>query len=471
MLLKTKGYIDGKWVAGRRTFPVFNPFDGKQIAKVADLGRQEAKKAVEAAHRAFPLWSAMLASERAKKLIQLADLIEKNAEELSHLLTLEQGKPLTESKDEVLLAVHSLKWLAEEGRRIHGYTHCDPDGTRSGLSIRQPMGVVAAITPWNFPFYVPVKTLAALAAGCTLVLKPAEDTPLSSLALAALAHEAGLPPGVLNIITCKNPKEVGEVLSTHPLVKKIAFTGSTEVGKLLLKAGAATVKKATMELGGNCPLIIFDDADLDQAIEGAFSLKFLNAGQCCNGLNRFLVHASIYDAFIKKCIQKAKKLTCGSGLKQVDLGPLINTAAKEKVDQLIKDAIRKGAEIILHSTQKGLLCSPIILKHASPKMRIWREEIFGPVIALYRFKTEKEAIEKANDTRYGLAAYFYTENQKRAMRVAKALQAGTVGVNTTNVYTITLPFGGWKESGIGREGGIIESLNDYCELKAISFGH
>lgn len=469
-LLKTKAYIDGKWVAGRgKTFPVFNPYDGKQIARVPDLGKEEAKKAINAAYKAFPMWSNMPAMERAKKLVRLSDLIEENADGLASLLTMEQGKPLKEAKGEVLLGVHALKWLAEEGCRIHGYTYCDPDDGRSAISIRQPIGVVAAITPWNFPFYIAIKGLAALAAGCTLVLKPPEDTPLTTLSLVYLATLAEIPAGVFNVVTCKNGKNVGEVLATHPLVRKISFTGSTEVGKLLMKLGSSTMKKATMELGGNCPLIVFDDADLDRAVEGAFSLKFLNAGQCCHGLNRFLVQASVYDAFVKKCAQKAKKMSCGSGFKSVDLGPLINAAAKEKVNHLVKDAVHKGAEVVLQSTGKGLVCSPIILKDVSSKMRLWHEEIFGPVIAIRRFKTEKEAIEMANTTRYGLAAYFYTEDYYRAMRVSRALEAGIVGVNTTNAYSITTPFGGFKESGIGREGGIVESLNDYCELKAISF--
>lgn len=469
-LWKTQSYINGKWVQGRKTFPVLNPFDEKPIAKVADLGKEEAKKAIVAAHKAFPSWSTLPAIERYNKLIRLADLIEKNTDEIATLITMEQGKPLKESKGEVLLGVHAIKWLAEEGCRIHGYTQPDPDETRSSMTLRQPMGVVSAITPWNFPFYIAIKSIAALAAGCTVVLKPAEDTPLTALALAHFADQADIPPGVFNVITCKNPKDVGEVLCTHPLVSKITFTGSTEVGKLLLKWGASTVKKSTMELGGNCPCIVFDDADLDKAAEGACGLKFWNAGQCCNGLNRFLVHASVYDAFIKKCMQKAKKLSCGSGMKNMDLGPLVNRAAKEKVEELVQDAVRKGGELVLSSKEKGLLCSPILIKNASTKMRMWKEEIFGPVMAFYRFKTEKEAIEMANSTRYGLAAYFYSENLNRAMRVAKALEAGTVGINTTGVYTIMLPFGGWKESGIGRESGIVEGLNDYCELKALSFG-
>jgi len=468
--MKTKAYINGKWVGNGKTFAVLDPFSGKQIARVSDLGKADAVKGIEAAHKAFPKWAAMPAIERSAKLVRMADLMEKRADQLTKLLTLEQGKPLTEAKGEILLGVHALKWLAEEGCRVHGYTQCDPDLNRSSLSLRQPMGVVSAITPWNFPSYVPLKSLAALAAGCTLVLKPAEDTPLSALALADLSEEVDIPPGVFNVIPCKHPKEVGEVLATHPLVSKITFTGSTEVGKHLLKLGASGVKKTTLELGGNCPLIIFEDADLEKAIQGALTLKFWNCGQCCNGINRFLVHTSICDAFIKKCVQKVKKMTCGSGFEPVDLGPLIHEKAKKKVDSLVREAVAHGAQEVFSSPQKGRLCAPIVLENCTPKMRISREEIFGPVVAIYRFRTEAEAISMANDTHYGLAAYFYSENLNRCLRVAKALEAGTVGVNTTGVYSITLPFGGWKESGIGREAGIVESLNDYCELKAISFG-
>ncbi len=469
-LLRTKSYIGGKWVAGRKSFPVLNPYDGKQIAKVADLGKVEARKAIDAAYDAFPAWSNLPASQRAKILVKIADLMEKNVARLAKLLTLEQGKPIGESKEEVLDSADALRWLADGGCRIYGHTYCDPDEKKSAMTIRQPIGVVAAITPWNFPLYIAAKSMAALAAGCTLVLKPAEDTPLTSLALAHLAAEAGLPLGVFNVVTCKNPKEVGEVLATHPKVRKIAFTGSTEVGKHLLKLASSTVKKVTLELGGNCPLIVFEDSNLDKAVEEGLSFKFYNAGQCCNGINRFLVHVSVYDEFVKKCAQKAKKISCGSGLRGVDLGPLINTQAKEKVEELVQDALEKGAQLVLGSNAKGLLCSPIILKDVSKKMRIAQEEIFGPVIAIYPFKTEKEAIEMANDTRYGLAAYFYTENIGRAMRVSRALEAGSVGVNTTSIYGLSLPFGGFKESGIGRENGAIDGLNEFCEVKTVCYG-
>lgn len=473
-ILQTKAYINGNWVSGLKgsTFAVLNPFDGKEIAKVSNLGKKEARQAIEAAYWAFPLWSALLASERAQKLKDLAELIKHHAQDLANLLTTEQGKSLRESTAEVLLTADLIHWLSEEAGRIHGLTQCDPDKDRSALTIRQPMGVVAVITPWNFPFSIPAqKTFAALAAGCTVVLKPAEDTPLSALALAYLSHKAGIPPGVFNVVTCENPEEVGDVFTSHPLVRKVTFTGSTEVGKKILAMSAPTVKKVTLELGGNCPLIVFEDADLQKALQGVLELKFLNSGQCCNSINRLLIHRSIYDAFVDNFIDLAKKLTVGSGLESANICPLINQQSKNKIEELIKDASEKGAEVIMtKKKQKGLLMSPIIIKHASENMRIYNEEIFGPVAAFYPFDTEDEAIAMANDTSYGLAAYFYTENLTRAMRVAKMLEAGSVGINTTNVYSHTLPFGGWKESGLGREGGISDILNDYCELKAISVG-
>lgn len=473
-IIRTKAYIDGNWIDGskKKFFSVLNPFNEKEIVKVSNLGKKETTQAIEAAYWAFPAWSSMLASERSQKLKRLAELIKQNGKDLALLLTLEQGKPLQESESEVFRTVDTINWLANEACRIHGLTQCDPDEGRSVMTIRQPMGVVGVITPWNFPFAIPAqKSFAALAAGCTVVLKPAEDTPLSALALAYLSQEADIPPGVFNVITCEDPKEVGEVITSHPLVSKITFTGSTEVGKKILEMCATTVKKVTLELGGNCPLIVFEDADLEKALQGIFDLKFLNAGQCCNSINRLLIQDSIYDLFIKKFLEMTKNLTLGSGLESVNMGPLINRAGKSKVEELVKDATQKGAEVMMpKKKQKGLLCPPIIIKNARSDMRIYHEEIFGPVASFYSFETEDEAIAIANDTRYGLASYFYTENLARAMRVGKALESGAVGINTTNTYSITLPFGGWKESGIGREGGVLEALNDYCEVKALSFG-
>lgn len=473
-LLRTQAYIDGNWVGGGKgkTFSILNPFDETEIVKVPDLGKAEAIQAVEAANWAFPEWSAMLPAERGRKLKRLAELIKQNEKDLAILLTLEQGKPLQEAQEEVFDTIEITFWFAEEATRVHGFTQCDPDDKRSVMTIRQPMGLVGVITPWNFPLMIAAqKCFAALAAGCTVILKPAEDTPLTSLALAYLSQEAQIPPGVFNVVTCKQPQEVAEVLTTHPFVSKMTFTGSTEVGKKILAMCAPTVKKVTLELGGNCPVIVFEDADIEKALEGIFNLKFYNCGQCCNTINRILVHHTISDKFIKKFISMTENLSVGSGLKEVNLGPLINRDAKKKVDDLVKDAFSHGAEVITAKKKpKGLLCPPIVIKNANTDMRIYSEEIFGPVAPFYTFDTEDEAIAIANDTRYGLAAYLYTENVSRALRVSKSLEAGSVGINTTSVFSITLPFGGWKESGIGRENGL-DSLNDYCEIKSISIAN
>jgi len=380
-----------------------------------------------------------------------------------------QGKPLPQAQGEVEWGADLIEWVGEEGCRIHGYTQPDPDRLRQVITYRQPVGVVAVITPWNFPFLLTARmAFAAIAAGCTVVHKPAEDTPLNALALAYLAEEAGLPPGVLNVVTCENPALVGHLLCTHPIVKKVTFTGSTEIGKKILTMTPSTVKKVALELGGNCPFIVFEDADLDKAVESALFLKFLNAGQCCSGINRFLVHKNVYEDFIDRFVKRAKKLTVGSGMASADIGPVINTQAKEKIDELVEEAVQKGGELLMRCEKdRGLVCALIVIKHAKRNMRIWKEEIFGPVAAFYSFSTEKEALEMANDTRYGLSAYFFTENLKRTLRVSRALEAGSVGVNTTDHYLKSAPFGGWKESGLGREGGIVETLNEYCELKAV----
>lgn len=474
-LLRTQAYIDGRWVDAvkRKTFSVLNPFDEKEIAKVPDMGEAEAVEAIEAAYFALPVWRALTARERSLKLKGVAELIKKHANDLALLLTLEQGKPLSEAESEIQDTADAIIWSAEAATRIQGTTQSSPDGTCDVMTIRQPIGVVAIISPWNFPFFIPaMKGFAALAAGCTVVIKPAEDTPLTALALAYLSHEAGIPQGVFNVVTCKNPQKVGEVLTSHPLVAKVTFTGSTEVGKRLLAQAAPSIKKVTLELGGNCPLIVFEDADQEKALQGIFDLKFYNAGQCCNTINRILVHESIYESFIDRFIEMTKSFKCRNGLESPNIGPLINQESMKKIKELLADAAEHGAEVIgLKKKGKGLICPPVIVKNVHSGMRIFNEEIFGPVAVFASFSSDDEAIAVANDTRYGLAAYFYTENLNRSMQVAKELEAGTVGVNTTNVYSVTLPFGGWKESGLGREGGINDLLNDFCELKAISIGY
>lgn len=474
-LIRSKAYIDGNWVAGlkRKSFSVINPFNHEKIASIPDLGRLETIQAIEAAEWAFSPWSETLPSERAKKLKHLSRLVEENQDDLASLLSLEQGKPFQEAKGEVLGAASTIQWIAEEAARIYGLTQSSPDSGRSVLTIKQPLGVVGIITPWNFPLSIPAqKAFSAVAAGCTVVLKPAEETPLSVLALAYLSQEAGIPPGVFNVVTCQDPEVVGTVLASHPSVSKITFTGSTEVGKRLIALSAPTIKKITMELGGNCPAIVFEDANSENALQGIFNLKFYNAGQCCNSVNRIFIHQSLYASFVKAFVKKAQGIRLGSGLEEAEMGPLINEKAKSKIEDLLEDAREKGAQIIYAQKplKKGVLFPPVIIANAHPDMRLFQEEIFGPVAVFYSFETEDEAVALANETRYGLASYFYTENIGRAMRVAKELEAGTVGVNTTNTYSMTLPFGGWKESGIGREGGVTGFLDEYCEVKAISIG-
>ncbi len=472
-LLRTESYIDGKWVKGSGSFPVVNPFDGKKIADVTEVGSRESKAAIEAAHVAFGLWKKVSAKERGELLRRWNDLINENWDDLATLLTHEVGKPYEQSTHELMGNNGYLNWYADEAKRLHGHTILSPDPNRRFMTIRQPVGVVAVITPWNFPSVLIIQKCApALAAGCTVVLKPAEDTPLSALALAELADRAGIPHGVFNVLTCQNPAEVGEELTRNPLVRKLTFTGSTDVGKKLLGSAAKTVKNVTMELGGNCPAVIFDDADIDRAVEGTFHFKFYNGGQCCNNINRFLVHQSVHDAFVEKFLKMMKQhLRLGDGMdKKSSLGPLINMQGLSKCEELVDDALSKGATALTggaRSTIGELFYEPTLLVDMDPKMRIYREEVFGPVAPIYRFSSEEEAIKMANDTNYGLASYLFSENIGRTYRVAESLEAGTVGINTTDVVSELLPFGGWKESGIGRENSLIGSLDAYCETKSI----
>ncbi len=472
-LLRTDSYIHGKWVKGKKTFPVKNPFDGKKIADVSEIGSKETIKAIEGAHKAFEVWKNVSAKERAEHLRKWDAQLKENWDDLATILTLEQGKPLEQSTHEVMGNTGFFNWHAEEGRRITGLTVTSPDPNRRFMIWKQPVGVVAVVTPWNFPSVLPIQKCApALAAGCTVVMKPAEDTPLSALALAELADRAGIPPGVFNVLTCNDPTEVGYELSHHPLVRKFTFTGSTAVGKSLFSSCGNTVKNITMELGGNCPVIIFDDADIDKAVQTTFRFKFYNAGQCCNNINRFLVHKSVHDKFVdkfKKMIEK--NLTLGNGLdKKTTLGPLINEAGIAKCEELVDDALAKGATALIggaRSTIGNLFFEPTLLVDMDPQMRMYREEIFGPVAPIYTFSTEEEAIKMANDTNYGLAAYLFSENIGRTWRVGEAFEAGSVGINTTDVVSELLPFGGWKESGIGRENSVVGSLDAYLEKKSL----
>jgi succinate-semialdehyde dehydrogenase/glutarate-semialdehyde dehydrogenase len=472
-LLKSQAYIDGAWV-GEPTLPVTDKATGEEIARVPALGAAETKKAIEAAHRAFGPWSRRLAKERAQILRRWYELIIEHADELALLLTTEQGKPLAEAKGEILYGAGFVELFAEEAKRIYGETIPTHKADARIVVMKQPVGVVAAITPWNFPnAMITRKVSPALAAGCTVVVKPAEDTPLSALALAELAERAGFPKGVLNIVTAKDPVPVGTEMTSNPLVRMITFTGSTEVGKLLMEQAARTVKRVGMELGGNAPFIVFDDADLDRAVAGALASKFRNAGQTCVCANRFLVQDGIYDAFAEKLGQAVRTLKVGPGTESgVTVGPLINQAAVEKVEAHVADAVAKGAHVVMGGKRAalgGTFYEPTVLTGVTPKMLVSREETFGPVAPLFKFSTEEEAVRMANDTPFGLAAYFFTRDMGRCWRVAEALEYGIVGVNEGLTSTEIAPFGGFKESGIGREGSH-HGIEEFVEIKYTLMG-
>lgn len=469
-LFRQQCYINGQWVDAdsKKTFPVVNPFDGTTLGQVPDCGVEETKRAITAAQAAFEKWRALTAKERADFMWRWAKLIDESKEDLARLMTLEQGKPLTESRGEIDYGNSFIKWFAEEGRRIYGDIIPSNKANQHLLVIKQPVGVVGAITPWNFPVAMITRKCApALAAGCTVVIKPAEDTPYCALALAALAEQAGIPAGVINVLT-GDAEKIGGELTSNPIVRKISFTGSTAVGKLLMKQSAGTLKKISLELGGNAPFIVFDDADLDAAVVGAMASKFRNTGQTCVCANRILVQDKVYDAFSQKLLAAVKKLKIGNGLdNDVQQGPLINQDAIEKVEQHIADATSKGAKIILggkpHPAGK-LFFEPTILTEVTSEMRVAREETFGPVAPLFRFHTEEEAIRMANDTEFGLASYFYSRDIYRIWRVAEQLEYGMVGINEGIVSTEVAPFGGYKESGMGREGSKY-GIDEYVEIK------
>ncbi len=470
-LLKEKTLINGAWVESHtgKKFAVFNPFDQSKLADVPDMDAQDTTTAIDAAYAAFSLWKKKTAAERAKFLYRWHELILENAAAIGRLMTLEQGKPFSEAKGEVEASAETVKWYAEEARRVYGdVIEGQKPGTRIVIT-RHPVGVVGAITPWNFPSSMITRKIApALAAGCTVVLKPAEDTPLTALALAALAQEAGLPPGVLNVITSSSAKEIGETLTTDDRVRKISFTGSTEVGKILMKQASRNLQKISLELGGNAPFIIFPDADLDLAVDGAIASKFRNAGQTCICANRIFVHADIFDAFAKLFVQKTEGLKVGNGLEEgVKIGPLINQDGLEKVEKLMADARSKGTKVLTGGKKHGFggtFYEPTVLTQVDRTMDLFKEEIFGPVAPLYKFTSEDEAIAAANDTEYGLAAYLYAQNQGLIWRVSEALDYGMVAVNEPLLATDLAPFGGVKHSGMGREGGKY-GLPEYTELK------
>ncbi|MEO1213197.1 MAG: NAD-dependent succinate-semialdehyde dehydrogenase [Bacteroidota bacterium] len=468
-LFKNQAYIDGEWQDARkgRTFGVANPFDQKLITTVPDLGVIECRKAIDAAYKSFQEWKEYTASERAHILRRWYELQIENLDDLARLLTIEQGKPLEEAKGEIRYGASFVEWYAEEARRIYGDVIPGHGRDKRITVIKQPVGVVGAITPWNFPNAMITRKVApALAAGCTVVIKPSELTPLSALALAELGEQAGFPRGVLNIITTLDAPAIGQELTSNPKVKKISFTGSTAVGKILLKQSADSVKKVSLELGGNAPFIVFDDANVDAAVEGAIASKFRNAGQTCVCSNRIFAQAGIYDEFVQKLSKAISKLNMGNGLEEgINIGPLIEAKALDFVEKVVENA-RNGGAIIMTggkvSATNPLLYEPTLITHPSTEMMLFHEEIFGPVAPVFKFETEKEVIELANDTQFGLASYFYGRDYARIWRVAEALEYGMVGINTGMISTTVAPFGGIKESGIGREGskyGIEEFIN------------
>ena len=472
-LFRERCYIGGHWVeaSDAATIPVDNPATGEVIGTVPKAGRLETRNAIDRAAAAFPEWRARTGKERAAVLRRWFDLVMANLEDLARLMTLEQGKPLVESRTEVAYGAAFLEWFGEEAKRAYGDTIPSHARDKRIMVIKQPIGVVGSITPWNFPIAMITRKVGpALAAGCTVVAKPASQTPFSALALAYLGERAGLPAGAFNVVT-GSATEIGGELTANPVVRKISFTGSTEIGKLLMAQCAGTMKKVSFELGGNAPFIVFDDADLDAAVEGAIVSKYRNTGQTCVCTNRFLVQSSVYDEFARRLSDAVGRLKVGSGLEDgVTQGPLIDMAAVEKVESHIQDAVSKGATVIKGGRRgAGRFFPPTVLTGMTPGMAIAREETFGPVAPLFKFDTDAEAIALANDTEYGLAAYFYGRDVRRVWRVAEALEYGIVGVNTGLISTEVAPFGGIKESGIGREGSKY-GLEEYLEVKYVCVG-
>ncbi|MEQ8485175.1 MAG: NAD-dependent succinate-semialdehyde dehydrogenase [Pseudomonadales bacterium] len=474
-LLKTGAYIDGAWVEADdgATTDITNPATGQVIARVARCGRAETERAIDAAHRAQPAWAARTAKERSAAVRKLFDLMMANQDDLARILTAEQGKPLDEARGEIAYGAAFLEWFAEEAKRVYGDTIPGPSADKRIVCIKQPVGVVACITPWNFPNAMLTRKIGpALAAGCTVVCKPANATPLSAFAIAELADRAGIPPGVVNVLAGKTG-EIGEALTQSTKVRKLTFTGSTEVGKELIQACAVNVKRTSMELGGNAPFIVFDDADLDAAVEGAIASKYRNAGQTCVCANRMLVQRGVYDAFADKLTAAVRALKLGDGFEEgVKIGPLIDANAANDVLAMVDDAVARGARLVLGGKRAAngeAFIEPAVLTGVTREMRVFREEIFGPVAPLIPFDTEEEAIEMANDTPFGLASYFYARDLGRVWRVSEGLEYGIVGVNTGLISNEMAPFGGVKESGNGREGSKY-GIDDYVEVKYLCLG-
>ncbi|MEE1565625.1 MAG: NAD-dependent succinate-semialdehyde dehydrogenase [Acidimicrobiales bacterium] len=475
-LLRTRAYVGGEWIDADSgaTFDVTDPATGDVVATVADLGVDETRRAVDLADEAQKAWAARTAKDRGAVLRRWYELFLEHKEDLALIMTCEMGKPIGESRGEVVYAANFIDWFAEEGKRAYGEVIPTHDPTKRLLVLKQPIGVVSAITPWNFPQAMITRKVApALAAGCASLVRPASETPLSALAAAELADRAGLPPGVLNVIPATDSPAVGRELTTNPTIRKISFTGSTPIGKLLLGQAAGTVKKASMELGGNAPFIVFDDADIDSAVEGAIVSKYRNSGQTCVCANRFLVQEGVYDEFAKKFAEAVADLKVGPGIDESsEIGPLVNEDAIDKVEELVQGALAEGAGVLTGGRRHALgrtYYEVTVLTDVTPDMAIHGEEIFGPVAPLFRFSTEDEAVAMANDTEYGLAAYFYAADMGRTWRVSEGLEYGMVGVNTGLISTEVAPFGGFKESGIGREGSH-HGLDEYLETKYVAIG-
>jgi len=476
-LLRDAGYINGIWTAGgaTKTFDVINPATGEVLATLPDMGAAETTAAIDAAYIAQVAWAARPAKERAVLLRRWFDLMIANADELAAILTAEMGKPLPEAKGEILYAASYVEWYAEEAKRIYGETIPAPSNDKRMVVIKQPVGVVGTITPWNFPAAMIARKIApALAVGCTVVSKPAEQTPMTAIALAVLAEEAGIPAGVLNIIVGIDGPAIGRELCGNAKVRKISFTGSTEVGRILMRQCSDQIKKVSLELGGNAPFIVFDDADLDAAIEGALASKYRNAGQTCVCANRIYVQSSVYDAFAAKLAAKVSELSVGDGFKPgVTIGPLIDEQGVAKAEDHVQDAVSKGARVLLGGKRiegAGTFFAPTILTGIDRTMKVAREETFGPVAPLFRFETVEDVIAQANDTEFGLAAYFFAGDLKKVWRVAEALEYGMVGINTGLMSSETAPFGGIKQSGLGREGSR-HGADDYLEMKYLCIGN
>ncbi|HEX4376186.1 MAG TPA: NAD-dependent succinate-semialdehyde dehydrogenase [Steroidobacteraceae bacterium] len=474
-LLKNRSFINGQWVGadGGAVRQVRNPANGEIVSTVPDGGTAEARRAIEAARDAFPAWRARTAEERARILRRWFDLMIEHQDDLARIMTSEQGKPLSEAKGEITYAASFIEWFSEETRRIYGDVVPSPWGDKRIIVVREPVGVCVAITPWNFPAaMITRKAAPALAAGCTMVLKPAMQTPLSALAMAELAARAGVPAGVFSVVT-GNSKQIGAEFTSNPIVRKLTFTGSTEIGRQLAAQCAPTLKHLSLELGGNAPFIVFDDADLDLAVQGAIASKYRNSGQTCVCANRLFVQDGIYDAFSKKLAAAVMKLKVGDGFESgIEQGPLIDETALAKVEELIDDAVTHGAKALVGGRRHALgrtFYEPTVLTDVSASMKIAQEEIFGPVAPLFRFKTEADAIRMANDTEFGLAAYFFAKDVSRVWRVAGALECGIIGINTGVISTAVAPFGGMKQSGVGREGSR-HGMDEYLEMKYLCMG-